>query len=517
MGTDNSDVSRVGDYDIAAPDPSALIESLRAFGYVTETAVADLVDNSLTAGARTVRVAFEWDGADSTVSICDDGRGMTEDELIAAMRPGSRSPLEERARDDLGRFGLGLKTASFSQCRRLTVVSKRNKRLAHRCWDLDIVGETGEWRLLHRLSASAEAAAEAALGGVKSGTVAHWENLDRILGSSGAEPDDDDGTHDRFLEIARRTQQHLSVTFHRFMTGRAKVGMYMNDRAIEPWDPFVSHVRGGQRLETERLPFRDETVVVTPHVLPHRSRFTDEEFEAAGLHGRWNDLQGFYVYRNDRMLVGGSYLGLGFQKEEHYKLVRIAIDLPNTLDEDWHIDVRKSMADPPASLRGDLRRIARVARNRAAEVYRHRGRILTRRSDDGIAVAWAQKSRRGKIVYQLNREHPIIRAALDGASPSHRATVRAALKLAEETVPIPLIAISTAERPEEQAAPFEGSETELRTVAALLYRNFRAAGLTRDAALRRLGNTDPFNQYPEVLATLEEPSGKNDPPLGGAS
>ena len=111
-------------YDLTQPEPAALVESLRAFGYSLRTAIADLVDNSITAKSKNIWVHFEWNGAGSRITIKDDGDGLTEAALVTAMRPGNQSPLDDRAPKDLGRFGLGLKTASFSQCRRLTVVSK---------------------------------------------------------------------------------------------------------------------------------------------------------------------------------------------------------------------------------------------------------------------------------------------------------------------------------------------------------------------------------------------------------
>jgi hypothetical protein len=489
-------------YRIVAPEPAALIESLRAFGYTTETAIADLVDNSITAGARNIWVDFDWATSDSTVSISDDGSGMTEDELIEAMRPGSRSPLEERDRRDLGRFGLGLKTASFSQCRRTTVMSfTRKAARAGWCWDLDLVGETHEWRLVP--VDWAERTTADRLTASKSGTVVLWEKLDRILGSDDEDASEVDA-HKRFLGLARSVKEHLSVTYHRFMVGRKKVTFHVNGSKVESWDPFVSGMAGLQRLEPEQLPFQGELIKIQPYVLPHRSRFTDEEFARAGLGGRWNDLQGFFVYRNDRLLVAGDYLGLPFQKEEHYKLVRIAVDLPNTLDEHWQIDVRKSMAHPPGPLRRDLRRIATAARSKASEVYRYRGKALTRKASQGIEQTWSQGLRRGKITYSLNRSHPLVADFLSSLAPGQRRQANTVLKLVEETVPIPLIAINTSERDEEQALPYEGNELDLRKAAEGLYKTFISQGLKRADALARLGATDPFNLFPEIIATIAE-------------
>jgi hypothetical protein len=146
----------MADYEIASPKPAALIESLRSIGYNLPTAIADIVDNSITAGARRVNVNCYWAGANSWIAICDNGDGMSEGKLQEAMRPGSESPLERRSEKDLGRFGLGLKTASFSQARRLTVFSRAGSCLSVREWDLDYVEKWNEWRLLTRGSAEAE-------------------------------------------------------------------------------------------------------------------------------------------------------------------------------------------------------------------------------------------------------------------------------------------------------------------------------------------------------------------------
>ena len=125
----------------------------------------------------------------------------------------------------------------------------------------------------------------------------------------------------------------------------------------------------------------------------------------------WNSRQGFYVYRNRRMLVAGDWLGLPFTKEEHYKLARIQVDIPNAMDQDWQIDVRKSRVRPPGVLRKDLERIANLTRKRAVEIYRHRGKIVARSRSAGHTFAWQRKVKNGTIFYCLDRKHPLISKA----------------------------------------------------------------------------------------------------------
>ena len=129
------------------PKPSSLVESMKEIGYSLGSALADIVDNCITAQARRIQLFSELNGADSKIAILDDGKGMTEEDLLEAMRLGSRSPLEERESSDLGRFGLGLKTASFSQCRVLTVVTRNGNDTACARWDLDRISSSDRWEV----------------------------------------------------------------------------------------------------------------------------------------------------------------------------------------------------------------------------------------------------------------------------------------------------------------------------------------------------------------------------------
>lgn len=199
--------ARLPEYDIAEPRASALIESLRAFGYTLPAAVADLVDNSISARAHTVSITAHWAGPDSWIAVVDDGQGMTEAELIEAMRAGSQSPREARRRDDLGRFGLGLKTASFSQARELTVRTRRDNATAERRWDLDVVAESGEWRLLREIDEQSRRLLP--VDAMEMGTGVLWRRMDRVVGDSAV---DDAKARDRFLHSVRADESPLDRT-----------------------------------------------------------------------------------------------------------------------------------------------------------------------------------------------------------------------------------------------------------------------------------------------------------------
>jgi len=423
---------------------------------------------------------------------------MSEARLVQAMRPGSQSPRDKRADDDLGRFGLGLKTASFSQCRHLSVITKTKGGTIHaRRWELDEVVASHEWRLMRGYPEDCAGLVDR-LAGQTQGTVVVWQQLDRVVGDADVEDED---AHRRFLELARSIRNHLAMTYHRFLSERSGITVMVNDVQVPPWDPFLSRNGSRQVLAVERLLLEGRTVTVQPIVLPHRSKLTGEDFDLGGGERGWNSLQGFYVYRNKRLLVPGDWLGLGFQKEEHYKLARIQVDITNDMDALWQIDVRKSMARPPGALRDELRRIAKVTRTRAVEVYRHRGKILTKRAEKGLVPMWQQRIRHGKVSYEVNRDHPVVVEAVDFPTAKN---IRGLLRIVEETIPVPLIAIANAEAPEEQASPFEGvSPKQVSELAVQTYEAFRRRGSTHASARDRVLCTDPFQYFPELVEVLD--------------
>lgn len=480
-------------YDLVTPEPSALLESLRAFGYSIESAIADLIDNSIAANAKHVWVRFEWDGADSRISIKDDGDGMSEALLANAMRPGSQSPLEVRSPKDLGRFGLGLKTASFSKCRRLTVVSKAKKgKPVARCWDLDYVNKTKEWRLLKAIEPEPLKLLKETLS--DHGTLVLWQKLDRVTPN---EQSDDDKAYKRFMEVISHAKQHLEMVFHRYLEHPNGLKIWVNGSPAKAWDPFLKGEKATQELPLEKLTCDGMELSVLPYVLPHQSKMTkDVHNRAAGAHG-WNAHQGFYVYRNERLLVGGDWLGLGFQKEEFYKLARIQIDLPNSMDGQWQIDVKKSRAKPPGNLKADLKRIAQLTRDRAVEIYRHRGKVVARQNSQSFVFLWEQKLLHGKYFYAINREHPLVQQAYRSGK---KAEVDSLLSMLEESIPLSHILITSANEPEKFNSPFENAPPEaLLNVLRSSFSALVSSGVTTDEAKKRLQTMDPFDLFPTAV------------------
>ena len=486
-------------FDIVAPRADTLMESLRATGYSLPDAVSDLIDNSIYAGAKNVWLNFHWNGAASWATILDDGCGMSEDALVAAMRVGSQSPIESRDPSDLGRFGLGLKTASISQARSLTVATDcaDGRGVSVRRWDLDHLMATAEWQLLRLSTDQASIHGLDDLLKLDRGTLVVWEKLDRLVGEAGA---DDAVAMGHFHSALRTLEGHLAIVFHRYLVRqRNRVAIWLNGQQVEAWDPFLTDHDTTQNLGSETLEYPGGTITVTPYVLPHHSRLSTQAHQSAGGPQGWNAHQGFYVYRNRRLLVAGDWLGLGFQKEEHYKLARIQVDLPNAFDQEWDIDVRKSQARPPLALQGHLRRVARFTRGRAVEVYRHRGKTISRSSGANPIFVWNRRVTGGRVSYAINREHPLVRDALASDTiDTHQ--FRRILRLIEEYVPSAQIWVDMAEGDESQAQPFESaSDQELNDLIGALYTALIGSGLTHEQAVGRLSTSEIIGNRFEML------------------
>lgn len=336
------------------PPASRLVNSLRDIGYNFETAVADLVDNAIEAGATHIQIDIRHNGKKSCVIISDDGQGMSESAIGEALRFGSHRAY---AADDLGRYGLGLKTASLSQCRRLTVLSRRSvktNRVVARQLDLDHIDRTDRWEVIEpeRVDNVDRAAHRLRFG---PGTALVWECLDRILGPS----DPEGGWAKRKLaKLAPQLEAYLGMVFHRFLSGRVPgrevLHISVNGEKVRPWDPLGP----GEQI-TELLPLRweigsdagSQEVRLCRVVLPPREKFSSpEEFERLAGPMKWNRQQGLYIYRSNRLIQGGGWAGIR-TIDEHTKLARASVDFPSALDFLFHVNVAKMQVSIPPEIK----------------------------------------------------------------------------------------------------------------------------------------------------------------------
>lgn len=380
------------------PVPSILIESLRDIGYSFNTAVADIVDNSISADSTTVDILIPPDQSPA-VTIVDNGSGLTRSELLEAMRLGSTDPRKERARNDLGRFGLGMKTASFSQCRRLTVISKTQGKMHGFVWDLDEVVEHNSWLV-------EEVDGFNGIQGIDllhdSGTLVLWEKLDRLTGNLGG------GTPniDRIIDEAA---DHLSLVFHRYLageTGTKRICIKINNRALEALDPFNSR-NSATQVTPEEVPLIG--VRMRAYTLPNRDCYTSQnEYDHYSL-GDYLKNQGIYLYRAKRLILYGTWLGLA-KKSAVTQLCRVRIDIDNGQDELWKIDVKKASAQLPEVVRNRVKDLVGRMCRPSRRVYKRRG---AKQVDQSLKPVWSVYRADEGSTYSINRDHPSIKAYRD--------------------------------------------------------------------------------------------------------
>lgn len=501
------------------PDPAALVESLRAFSYSAESAIADLIDNSITAGCRNVFVYSRWNDGRPAVEIVDDGVGMDKATLEGALRFAGMGPSAPRGPADLGRFGLGLKTASLSQCRRFTVTTVRDGTALNLGWDVDELNDNGGRWIPSRDSDASVRAHRKLIKGT-SGTLVRWEKLDRLLGV-----DEDLRSVDDFDATFERVEQHLGMVFHRFMSGLGPDGgprlrIHVNDRELVPWDPFLERypVQGQvMMVEQQHLDLPSGVARVVGYVLPtEREARADgalEAWEATGR-GRWNQLQGFYVYRLDRLLTFGGYLGLSPQPDEHTKLARIAIDLDNTTDTDWLLDVTKSSVTPPPRSRSQLEQIARRVRGPAATRYRHRVRTWCRTCSQRpcvcprareLELVWeAPDLLEGRGKFKINANHSLIKAFSGGLETGQKAQFSRILRMIVSTLPLGLLR-GVPRDDEKRYGVGDEEEAMLRDLLDFITKARTSKGDSLSSIEEDLRFTEPFSEYPDLIDAFFHP------------
>lgn len=478
------------------PRASMLIESMRDIGYSLETALADIVDNSIAADAALIRIVSDPSTETPCIAVIDDGYGMTQQELMDAMRVGSRTPLASRKGNDLGRFGLGLKTASFSQCRKLTVVSRCEGVTSAAIWDLDHVADSDAWEVLipddiRDIPCTDE------LGGT--GTLVLWENLDRLHGGVARERSGD--------VLARRLSEaasHLELVFHRFLTGepgRRRIAIQLNGRPLEGHDPFATRHPATQCLESEQLSIRGHLVSVEAFTLPHHSKMTSKEYERIGGDAGHLRNQGFYLYRERRLIIWGTWFGLARQRPMT-NLSRVRIDMPRELDPEWKVDVKKASAQPPAVLRYRLRQLVERIGASSKRVYTHKGQKLN--VDDRLEV-WSRRQDKGEIHYRFNNEHPAYVSLLSNLPESHQQRLAALMRLVEASIPFDAIFADRAGDPKAISVGTV-SVDELSILAQDTYRQLNQ-GTTEQSrqVLDMMACCEPFaGRWAEAVKALQE-------------
>ena len=469
---------------INPPDASALMTSARSFGnYDLARALADLLDNSITAGASTIEITCTYGAGNPEVRVRDNGGGMSAEELRIAMRPASVNPDDERSADDLGRFGWGMKSASFSQCKQLTVVTKKEESYSAASWDLD---DIDEWSMSSYSSAEAEALLQEPLPG-SSGTELIWQTCDRLSEEGSI-------TDDHFNEVIAHARRQLSLVFHRFISGKyraRKTSISLNGTPLDAVDPFHSNHPATQAFPAEAFHVAEGTkVLMRAYTLPHYSKLERAEYETLGGEEGYLKNQGFYVYRNNRLIICGTWFRLA-KHGELSKLVRISIDIPNSLDSMWKVTIDKSDVQLPSRLRARMKTLVDRFRDRSTRVFRGKGgRIDDRRT---ISV-WERYARNQQIEYRLNRSHPLLKALADGLERESRGRLALVLKVIEQEIPIDAVFSDASANPQKlnqtSTDPGKFREFVRATVPMLL-----ADSCSTAEVVAQLRVTDPYASH----------------------
>ena len=501
-------------HEICQPSASAQFQSVRAYGYDIPRAIADIIDNSITAKANNVWIVHNFNDDnpnESQIAVIDDGDGMNKEELFNGMRLHAKNPLDDRDEDDLGRFGLGLKTASLSQCKILTVRSKKSNHDNTRCWDLDYVDECDEYRLIKGPRTKKSSKMLKLLDNFDHGTIVLWENLQQDF------EEIDEVNEEHFERLMGEAKAYCELMFHRFIGIEGKLNIYLtnlknfskNPIKLKSVDPFLkskSEIIGPELLD-------NNAIKATTYILPYHSKLSEiDKKQLDSIHGRLKH-QGFYVYRNKRLLLAGGWLNLGFNQHGSTNLTRIALDLPNNVDIDWKLDVTKSEVIPPNRLRKPLKKLAQLAIDRAKNVLTHKARSVTRKLKQDTFMVWnisKVDNLTGKYEFTINRKHPIIKEILELTQGDKKLQkeIESLIKLAEKTLPIDLISSRSSEdlRDFEFDRKLTKSEWGFDLILKFneLFNKKIDKGSSEKDAFNELRAMEPFDKFPAEFESLKE-------------
>ena len=462
----------------AGPKAASLISSLRSIGYSFNDAIADIIDNSISAGANNINIFCGWKEQMSVVEIADNGHGMTRDELIEAMTIGAKSPLDPREENDLGRFGLGLKTASFSQSQILEVESwtcHTSKCIAK--WDLEKVIKENEWVLdfAENVPKSTE---------LDTGTIVRWKILDK----SGIK--DRDEASDTLAQYVSSLEEDLSFIYHRFLEQGLKITI--NGIEVKPKNPFFPEK--AQSGPLEKIYEGSLECRVQAFTLPHKSKCKGDEYERNKGKGSYIESQGFYVYRNNRLILGSSWFGIA-PKLNSTKLCRISIDIDSRFDKLWDIDIKKSRAYPPPKTRKRLKDLTHKWVTGSRDRQLNRRRSLPQNTKLPL---WSRQIKSGSIQYQINRENPLYLEAIKSLDQDQRSKIEEYFNAIQSAIPINSIYDDIKE--DSSSIEQESIDENILIKHAQTYLNYLIEeGKRRDESLRILSRIELYRLKWDVI------------------
>ena len=473
------------------PEASSLMESTRAIGYSLQTAVADIIDNSIAAEATRVDIFYSPVG-DIYVAFLDNGIGMNAAELNQAMRYGSINPLESRSKKDLGRFGLGMKTASLSQCEILTVISKKDGKFTARQWNLNYIRKKNAWILLELSFEEIQSfPCFELLERLSSGTLVIWQELDRMIQG--------DNVRNKISEKMDMVREHLSLVFHRYLSGESdleKFNISMNNLVVEADDPFLQH-RNTQRIDEYTIHIDNyPPIKIVPYMLPYPSKMNDEDRRLLGITGDLQKNQGFYVYRNKRLIVWGTWFNRN-RKDILSQLARIRIDIPAEFDNLWVLDVKKSNAVPPSSVRKNLDALIANLSEQSKRTWEYRGKNEIK---EDVPQFWNRlKTRDGGVIYEINDKHPMMLKVIE-KFPEVQVNLERILKLISASLPLNYLMRDLNDGKTEIENKALYTEEDVRNLLDIFVKGLSKSKI--EVLCRNLRRIEPFNQYPNLIDEL---------------
>ena len=404
----------------ATPNPEYLIKSIAEQGYSLETSLADLIDNSISAKANKIEILIDTEKSPFTLYLADNGLGMDEATLRASMQFPSTSPDVRRDRSDLGRFGLGMKTASFSQTRRFTVLSRKNgeQKYAGRTWDVELLKEN-KWKIIVNSDQHVEEI-------VSTYTALSARHLDEfedfqpntIMVWTGLYKFEDylkDKNPQKALknELTKVTSEHLELVFHRFMEDKENpLQIKVNNRRLTPFSPFPTHEHDFRPIEYKQRTFGDDAIKIEGFVLPSRS--IDEVKKGLTLWTSRNrglmDMEGIYIYRLNRIILFGGWNGL-IKKTPRLQLARLQVDIGNNADHHLHLNVAKSQVIIPHDLKQAFESYIDELKIEAEREFYNRGvRKFPDSKNKNKGELFGKKASNKGVLLELNSDFPLINA-----------------------------------------------------------------------------------------------------------
>lgn len=411
------------------PSPNVLMNSMRSIGYSFKTAFADIIDNSISANASEIRIYTPINSEDLFITFFDNGEGMSRDELLNAMKYGSDRV--EYGALDLGRFGLGLKSASLSQCRKLTVISKKDNCLSAFSWDLDCVLKNKTWDCLELEKTEIDDLPQVdIIKNSKQGTLVIWEDFDIIYRKSNGK------VFEAISEEVEDAEKHLSLVFHRFINNQfSPLKIFINDDKIKGCDPFLEDNPKTDSQKPSIINYLGSDIKIQPFILPHMNDLTNEDIDKMGGDDLLRNGQGFYIYRNNRLIIYGTWFRLASANinSELYKYGRIKVDIPNTLDEEWDIDIKKQNANIPKALLASLKKVVSNVRSKSRAKSEKRAKLTLGKDNNKI---WNKGlNRENKEIFFINNDSEFIKNFIDDFSDGEKSKILHLLDIISSSLP----------------------------------------------------------------------------------